>query len=610
MCVTGSLKRSLSDRRPASAVVKCGSDVLEMSTSPPNSFLFSDTMALRSRAARHDTRELFLDQLDDRIKSSIKIRPREPPPPPPPEPEHTNLITYQEFSKMIDEGNQNENSTPKNRNSNSHRVVFDTIPLAPVKLCNNCESGMVKPNDEGKTVVKITQTSENEPSKRTSIIITGNVPVEDKSSNKRTSVIMNNFPEDCNKVTISVRNQDEASPSCSTIIETGSQSQSTVIPVVSTDNRTMLVVGETIPNVETPVKASPAPYLFSSTTLLDNMDPVEAVRRNLVPHVCGKEETTPPSLVERLKEKRSPGVRKVSNILTSTPGEEPRVSGPDSLLLAFQARKLGLGAPPWATPEDSSTPTSRSSSFSMKTSSRNTSRSNSFNGCSHNLSKTRSKFYVASDSDDTVTQELDKLDDEYIIRNGLKRDIDNIYEVIKEPIYDTVGPKIKAEESDDDVPPPLPTSLPPSLEDLENRTSKSIFEGASKYDILSYLVDAKDRVHEDLFLDNRRSDELVDHRRMESLDGSEISTGKASDSGVDAGPASTSSDSSEDRDSLLLGRKSSAEIERNDSGVGSEASHSSRSKWQSNSTSLKEDPIHLCEDCDETVETQVTDRYE
>lgn len=497
-----SLKRSLSDRRPSSAVVKYGQELLQVSTSPPNSFLFSDTMALRPRVARHDTREIFLD--------GAKSRPKEPPPPPPP----GNLMTYAEFVSKSD-------PPPKNR-SEHPRVVFDQVPPAPVKLCDHCESGIA---DCAKTVVTITPSDP----KRTSIIIK-----EDEVHGKRTSVIINDFqPRDCNKVTISVRNDVEESASCSTIIETGSSS--TVIPVVSQDNKTLLVVDGSC--------AAPPPYLFSS--LLDDLDPVEAVRRNLVPHVCGKEDK--PDNLKQLAKLFNQSVV------------------PESLVLAYRARKMAQ----WKMNEVSSPSTSR-------TTSRNTSRSNSF------------KNYVASDSD---TQELDKLEDEYVIRNGVKDD--NIYETIKEPIYDQVGFKVKAEESDEDIPPPLPTTLPPSLDDLEHR-SKSIFEGASKYDILSYLVDAKERVDEDLY--------LVEHRRMESLDGSEVSElSKASDSGVDAGPASTSSESSED--SLLLGRKSSVEIERNDSGVGSETSQTSRSKWQS----LKDSVQHSCEDCDQNVETQVTD---
>lgn len=595
-------------------------------------------MALRPRATRHDTRELFLDQLDDGFKPGTKSRPREPPPPPPPpDPEKPklpsgNLMTYQEFSKLIDQVNEKSGNSPSsdqhqrisnitpNYRRDPHRVVPENILPPAIKLCDNCESGILKPKEEGKTVVTITRTEHQESNKRTSIIINGNSPVDNQTRGKRTSVIINNFqPEDCNKVTISVRNDEEESPNCSTIIETGSQS--TVIPVVSTDNKTTLVVGATISNVDESVKPTPAPYIFSSRTLLDNMDPVEAVRRNLVPHVCGKEDPVLPSLVERLKEdkeRNSSSLRQLSKLFTPSSPEEPAASQPESLLLAYQARKIAQ----WKTAEDSSAPTSRSSSFcgSTKTSSRNTSRSSSFNECNsspfHPISVARSKFYVASDSDETVTQELDKLEDEYVIRNGLVKekkedDDDNIYETIKEPLYDQVGLKLKTEESDEDIPPPLPTTLPPSLDELEHRASKSIFEGASKYDILSYLVDAKDRVQEDLYLVEPRTPEslgIPEHRRMESLDGSEISTGKASDSRVDAGPPSTASDSSEDRDSLLLGRKSSVEIERNDSGVGSETSQTSRSKWQTSSASLREDPLHLCEDCDQTVETQVTDR--
>jgi hypothetical protein len=60
---------------------------------------------------------------------------------------------------------------------------------------------------------------------------------------------------------------------------------------------------------------------------------------------------------------------------------------------------------------------------------------------------------------------------------------------------------------------------------------------------------------------------------------------------------------------MLQVRKSSAEIERNDSGVGSETSKSSRSRWQhcGPAISIREDQQHLCEDCDQPVEMQVRD---
>jgi len=55
----------------------------------------------------------------------------------------------------------------------------------------------------------------------------------------------------------------------------------------------------------------------------------------------------------------------------------------------------------------------------------------------------------------------------------------NTYETITDPIYESIS----------EVPPPLPLSPPPL-----STGSRSIFEGASKADILSYLADARDRV--------------------------------------------------------------------------------------------------------------------
>ncbi|PNF18625.1 hypothetical protein B7P43_G05037 [Cryptotermes secundus] len=203
-------------------------------------------------------------------------------------------------------------------------------------------------------------------------------------------------------------------------------------------------------------------------------------------------------------------------------------------------------------------------------------------------------------------------------------DDENIYESIKDPIYEEIP----------DTPPPLPLSPPPSLDDLEElkRGSRSIFEGASKYDILSYLVGAKERgivPEETYYSGSANGDEVIEiigvkpiqdedegrqsHQRMTSLDLGDLSSRVSH--------LSNASDSSEDSCNLIISsigedasspnkvRKSSAEIERNDSGVGSETSKSSRSRWQhcGPASSIREDQQHLCEDCDQPVETQVTD---
>ncbi|XP_049298482.1 uncharacterized protein LOC125771669 [Anopheles funestus] len=239
--------------------------------------------------------------------------------------------------------------------------------------------------------------------------------------------------------------------------------------------------------------------------------------------------------------------------------------------------------------------------------------SDCYQSCSSDLTvdddanSSRSKFYQML-VDATLSE---------IEINTTNDDDDHHYESIRlngDPIYEEIN----------DIPPPLPLTAPPIDDvDLEKqRNARSIFEGASKYDILSYLVDAKERgiVQEDgtygfqfgnagdIILEEEESEpitELRHHQRQIS----DISSRLSHLSGI--------SDSSEDTSlstSAMLsnGRssKASAEIERNDSGVGSETSKTSRSRWQnpaSASLLTKITPIHLCEDCDGPVETQVTE---
>ncbi|XP_053606374.1 uncharacterized protein RhoGEF64C [Plodia interpunctella] len=199
-------------------------------------------------------------------------------------------------------------------------------------------------------------------------------------------------------------------------------------------------------------------------------------------------------------------------------------------------------------------------------------------------------------------------------------DDDHHYESIRlntDPIYEEIG----------DMPPPLPSNPPPNslliLDDDKRSGSRSIFEGASKYDILSYLVDAKERGIDDeetyitSYVNGNDSSNLLDTSKDKSIS-TVINTHLSSNTSQ----LSNASDSSEDNsliinhDSLeksVVCKKTSAEIERNDSGVGSETSKSSRSRLQGKSSPCgmildKDTPIHLCEDCDSAVETQVTDQ--
>lgn len=183
---------------------------------------------------------------------------------------------------------------------------------------------------------------------------------------------------------------------------------------------------------------------------------------------------------------------------------------------------------------------------------------------------------------------------------------DHHYESIRlngDPIYEEIS----------DIPPPLPLCPPPNDDlELDKKNAKSMFEGASKYDILSYLVDAKERgiVPEDSYTYNFGNSADVIIEEENDKVSARLHNRQNSDISCRISHISSNSDVS-DEASLKQSaqRKSSADIERNDSGVGSETSKTSRSKYQSLPGSIlnKNSPIHLCEDCDGPVETQVTD---
>ncbi|XP_058462105.1 uncharacterized protein LOC131437068 [Malaya genurostris] len=190
-------------------------------------------------------------------------------------------------------------------------------------------------------------------------------------------------------------------------------------------------------------------------------------------------------------------------------------------------------------------------------------------------------------------------------------DDEHHYESIRmnsDPIYEEIS----------DIPPPLPLTAPPVTDDLdrEKRNARSIFEGASKYDILSYLVDAKERgiAQEEAynFQFGNASDIILEEEEDENITELRHHQRQISDISSRLSHISNISDSSEETSllSLSLAQRKTSEIERNDSGVGSETSKTSRSKWQNPcSTSIldKISPIHLCEDCDGPVETQITE---
>ncbi|XP_031623046.1 uncharacterized protein LOC116340139 isoform X2 [Contarinia nasturtii] len=151
-----------------------------------------------------------------------------------------------------------------------------------------------------------------------------------------------------------------------------------------------------------------------------------------------------------------------------------------------------------------------------------------------------------------------------------------------DPIYEEINEK----------PPPLPTNPPPILANTSDY--KPMFLGATKYEILSYLVDAKDRVPEEpyTFKFLRRST-----NEMKSLEKVPEGNGKAIINIKQVTPHNGSEVRLYETDKFMTS------IERNDSGVGSETSKTSRTKYQPGIIENKKNqPIHLCEDCDEAVE--------
>lgn len=258
---------------------------------------------------------------------------------------------------------------------------------------------------------------------------------------------------------------------------------------------------------------------------------------------------------------------------------------------------------------------------------------------------TRSKFYQMLV--DATLSEIEisttAADDQSHDRDGHGHDVDDHhYESIRlngDPIYEEIN----------DMPPPLPLCPPPLNDsDADKKLCKSMFEGASKYDILSYLVDAKERglVTEDTYTYNfsNTSDTIIieedasatsvsgstaaataDHRKLigdKTVERLQNRRNNEPGSRISQASTTTLSDDvsiTNDHDEisalkLIAERKSSSDIERNDSGVGSETSKNSRSKYQSSVAAViggsllhKNSPIHLCEDCDGPVETQVTE---
>lgn len=139
-----------------------------------------------------------------------------------------------------------------------------------------------------------------------------------------------------------------------------------------------------------------------------------------------------------------------------------------------------------------------------------------------------------------------------------------------DPIYEEIN----------EEPPPLPMNPPPLKNEFSDKNYKSMFLGATKYDILSYLVDAKDRMDPEEQVSSYTYKFL--QRSVEET--MENVTGK--------------------NGKIISTQDKCTAIERNDSGVGSETSKSSRTKYLPGTIENDIPPIHLCEDCGKNVENK------
>lgn len=178
-----------------------------------------------------------------------------------------------------------------------------------------------------------------------------------------------------------------------------------------------------------------------------------------------------------------------------------------------------------------------------------------------------------------------------------------------DPIYEEIN----------DKPPPLPLNPPPTTDELKSKHYKSMFLGATKYDILSYLVDAKERgiVPEESYsfkFLRRPHEDLTALQKIPEDNGKIItivrnrgSTGSSSSSSDKQSGIKSSFSMDESAIKQYGTQKCMASIERNDSGVGSETSKTSRTKYQPSPSIVEHKsipPIHLCEDCDDPIELQ------
>lgn len=419
-------------------------------------------------------------------------------------------------------------------------IVEKSVNLIVPPAVDSCNASMEPELSKNCTIVTVSSPTQRlavttpkvQPNRKTSIMITGRETDQVEQTKNKTSVVIGEYSPTVkipggNKVTINVGGYDYQNNKNKTAqntmqIDVKNEFKSNITIGPSNNNgRTLLILepatnpipdksaakehDEVNKKVEI-LKEKPIDLLAQQEMdelIRNNVDPVEAARKNIIPHVCGK------ALQENNKEN-------LKNI------HEPSAQSNSSLNTIKDVKKLDRKETALDTQTSvESVENLEDDVFTLKDDSEENS---DCYVCAKNLNKGLNN----------------KPDDEEEVRIGLEFDSDeNHYEIIRDPIYEEIS----------ETPPPLPLSPPPTTVDInESIPTRSIFEGASKYDILSYLETAKER---GIVIESEDDSEVrsPEHSRISSLDlSSRISQ------------LSNASDSSEDSCNLIISPPDSASI--------------------------------------------------
>lgn len=419
-------------------------------------------------------------------------------------------------------------------------IVEKSVNLIVPPAVDSCNASMEPELSKNCTIVTVSSPTQRlavttpkvQPNRKTSIMITGRETDQVEQTKNKTSVVIGEYSPTVkipgsNKVTINVGGYDYQNNKNKTAqntmqIDVKNEFKSNITIGPSNNNgRTLLILEPATSPIPDKIVAKEHDEVNKKVEILkekpidllaqqemdelirNNVDPVEAARKNIIPHVCGK----------ALQENNKENLKVV---------HEPSAQSNSSLNTIKDVKKLDRKESALDTQTSvESVENLEDDVFTLKDDSEENS---DCYVCAKNLNKGLNN----------------KPDEEEEVRIGLEFDSDeNHYEIIRDPIYEEIS----------ETPPPLPLSPPPTTVDInESIPTRSIFEGASKYDILSYLETAKER---GLVIESEDDSEVrsPEHSRISSLDlSSRISQ------------LSNASDSSEDSCNLIISPPDSASI--------------------------------------------------